>query len=336
MSPSAQRWDDPNLGAMVYPMTSTTLERLAEDYRALRDAAAVVDLGTWTALEIVGSETRAFLQGTGTQDFELLKTPGTAARTLFLNEKGRPVAHAWVAFAPAPENAGSKGAHPDTAWILSDPGAATSLGPHLDRLRIMEDVEFRGPDQMPTLLGVAGPERDPLAHAIASKIAGSALVRAEPLSFVLLPAEVDSAQIPPAVDPRAFEAWRIRVGIPYQGIDFDVDRIATELSLPEAISMTKGCYVGQEVVARTANRGKVRRERIGFRFTWNGEPIPRGTKLRTGGLECGHVTSTAWEPGSSDGLGMGYLAPDSMELKLDILAIQGEKTTRLSLHSWPL
>src|SRR5262245_45275115 len=157
-------------------MTSTTIEQLAEEYRALRDAAAVVNLESWTALEVVGSETRAFLQGTATQDFDSVKAPGVATRTLFLNEKGRPVAHAWVAFAPAPENAGSKGAHPDTAWILSDPGTATSLRPHLERLRIMEDVEFREPDLMPTLLGVAGPERDPLAHAIASKITGSALV----------------------------------------------------------------------------------------------------------------------------------------------------------------
>src|SRR5258705_2647321 len=136
-------------------MSTTTRERLAEEYRALRDAAAVVDLEGWTELEIVGSETRAFLQGTATQDFEKPAAPGTAVRTLFLNEKGRPVAHAWVAFAPAPENAGPKGAHPDTAWILSDPGAGTGLRPHLERFRVMEAVEFRGPDEMPRLLGVA-------------------------------------------------------------------------------------------------------------------------------------------------------------------------------------
>jgi len=308
---------------MTNPATSS-VERLAEDYRALRDAAAVVDLRAWTVLELTGPETRDFLQGTGTQDFG---ASDVASRTLFLTEKGRPVAHAWVAFS-SPES--------KSAWILADPAARSGLRPHLERFRIMEDVEFRGPDEMPLLYGVAGPERDPLAQAIASKAPGALAICGEPLSFILLPREADQAAAPPAVDPRAFEAWRIRVGLPLQGIDFDLDRIATELSMPEAISMSKGCYVGQEVVARTAHRGKLRRQRVGFRFPWGGDPIPKGTELRSGGQEAGTVTSTAWEPGTSDGVGMGYLTPDSLTMKLDVLAVQGEKTTLLSLHSWPL
>ena len=308
---------------MTNPATSS-VERLAEEYRALRDAAAVVDLTGWTVLELTGPETRDFLQGTATQDFG---APGIASRTLFLTEKGRPVAHAWVAFG-SPES--------NSAWILADPGARSGLRPHLERFRIMEGVEFRGPDEMPLLYGVAGPERDPLAQAIASKAIGALAIRGEPLSFVLLPPGAAPAAVPPAVDPRAFEAWRIRAGVPLQGIDFDLDRIATELSVPEAISMSKGCYVGQEVVARTANRGKLRRQRAGFRFPWGGDPIPKGTEIRSGGLDAGHVTSTAWEPGSAEGLGMGYFTPESLTMKLDLLAVQGEKTTLLSLHSWPL
>jgi folate-binding protein YgfZ len=315
---------------MTRPTTSS-VERLAEEYRALRDAAAVVDLSHWTVLELTGPETRGFLQGTATQDFEKAPSVGVAARTLFLTEKGRPVAHAWVTFgAPA------DGADPRTAWILADEGALQALKSHLERLRVMEDVEFRGPDGTPGLRGVAGPERDPLAQAIASRVPGTTAIHAEPLSFVLIPPGASPLALPQAVDPRVFEAWRIAAGLPIHGIDFDQDRIATELSVPEAISMTKGCYVGQEVVARTSHRGKLRRQRVGFRFTWGGEPIPKGAELRSGGLEAGHVTSTAWEPGTGQGLGMGYLTPDSLAMKLDILAIQGEKSTLLSLHSWPL
>ncbi len=100
--------------------------------------------------------------------------------------------------------------------------------------------------------------------------------------------------------------------------------------------MTKGCYVGQEVVARTAHRGKLRRQRVGFRFPWSGEPLPRGAELRSGGLEAGKVTSSAWEPGTDQGIGMGYLTPDALSVGLDVLAVQGEKNTLLRLHSWPL
>jgi folate-binding protein YgfZ len=310
---------------MTRPTTSS-VERLAEEYRALRDAAAVVDLDRWTVLRVTGSEAREFLQGTATQDFETPPQPGTAPRTLFLTEKGRPVAHAWVAFTQ----------DSNVATILTDEASRAALRPHLERFRIMEDVEFHGPDGMPRLFGVVGPERDPLAQAIASKTEGAVAIRSEPLSFVLIPPESQPSTLPPTVDPLAFEAWRIRAGLPLQGIDLDLDRIATELALPEAISMTKGCYVGQEVVARTAHRGKLRRQRIGFRFPWTGELIPKGTELRSGGQEVGHVTSTAWEPGTGEGLGMGYIAPEALGLELDLLAIQGEKSTHLSPHSWPL
>jgi folate-binding protein YgfZ len=308
---------------MTRPATSS-VERLAEEYRALREAAAVVDLGHWTILTITGPEAAEFLQGTASQDFETPPQAGVAVRTLFLTEKGRPVAHAWVAFESS------------EATILADSGARSGLRPHLERFRIMEDVEFHGPDGMPHLFGVAGPERDPLAQAIASKIEGAKALHSEPLSFLLLPADAQQSGLPPCVDPLAFEAWRIAAGLPLQGIDLDLDRIATELSLPEAISLTKGCYVGQEVVARTSHRGKLRRQRIGFRFPWSDQPIPKGTELRSGGVDVGRVTSTTWEPGTRDGLGMGYIHPEFLSSDLDILAIQGEKTPHLSLHSWPL
>jgi len=314
---------------------SSTSDRLAEDYRALRDAAAVVDLEPWTVLEVLGEETRAFLQGIGTQEFDSSPAPSRATRTLFLTEKGRPVAHAWVAFQRQPDGP-ARPADPETAWLLSDPGTRETLRPHLERFRVMEDVEFRGPDEMPRLLGVAGPDRDPMAGAIASRMPGAVAIHGEPLSFVLAPPDADPGTFPPFVDAGAFEAWRIQAGLPYQGMDFDTDRIATELSLPEAISMTKGCYVGQEVVARTSHRGKLRRQRFGFRFAWGGNILPRDTELRSGGVECGAVTSTAWLPGTKEGVGMGYVTPEALTANLDILAIQGEKTTLLRLHSWPL
>ena len=314
---------------------ATSSQRLAEDYRALRESAAIADLRSWTVLELLGNETRAFLQGTGTQEFDPSPPPFRASRTLFLTEKGRPVAHAWVAFARQPDGP-SRPADPETAWVLSDRGARETLGPHLERLRVMEDVEFRGPDGTPRLLGAAGARRDILVGSIVSDLPGAIAIYGEPLSFVLIPEDADTGVLPPFADAGAFEAWRIQEGIPYQGIDFDSDRIATELSLPEAISMTKGCYVGQEVVARTSHRGKVRRERVGFRFPWGGDPIPAGTGLHSDAKECGTVTSTAWLPGTQEGVGMGYVTPETPASHPDVLAVQGEKTTLLRLHSWPL
>jgi len=137
-------------------------------------------------------------------------------------------------------------------------------------------------------------------------------------------------------DPASFEAWRLAIGIPRTGIDIDLDRIATELSFPGAISLTKGCYVGQEIVARTSNRGQVRRHRVGFRFDWDGRPIAARTELRAGGVAAGYVTSTAPEPGTDQGIGMGYLTAEALGSSAEVDAIEGSTTRRVRPSPWPL
>ena len=315
----------------------------AADYRALREDAAAVDLRGWALLRVRGADARSFLQGMASQDLSRLRA-GEAVRTLFLTEKGRPVALAWVAVSldrAVPDVAAaagaSQGGHPAEAiHVLADEGARGALRAHFERFHVMEDVEFVGPDGMPRLVGVAGPNRDRIVRDAGAVLHGATGIAAEPLSFLLLPADVPPISLPALVQPAAFEAWRLAVGLPRTGVDFDAERIATELSLPEAISFTKGCYVGQEVVARTATRGHVRRHRVGFRFTWDGSPLPRGTELRAGGVSAGFVTSSAPEPGTGDGLGMGYLSPEAQEAVVEVLAAQGPKSTHLRLGAWPL
>jgi folate-binding protein YgfZ len=119
-------------------------------------------------------------------------------------------------------------------------------------------------------------------------------------------------------------------------VDFDADRIATELSLPGAISLTKGCYVGQEVVARTSNRGQVRRQRVGFRFEWGGESLPSRTEILSAGSPAGFVTSAAREPGSADGLAMGFLSTDALSGSAPIHITQGGQIVPIRVAAWPL
>jgi folate-binding protein YgfZ len=312
---------------------ASTAERTLRDYRALREAAAILDLEDWTALRIEGADTAAFLNGTASQ--EILPTArGPARETLFLTEKGRPVALAWVALEP----------HGRPAWIFADPGAAPSLRQHLERLRVMEEVEISDAAAGGRrLMGAAGPARAELASSYAARERGVEIFAADPITFILLEAgdrgssARDPSKLPvESASSAAFEAWRIAAGLPRAGIDFSSERIATELSRPTAISLTKGCYVGQEVVARTSGRGQVRRERVGFRFRWQGAPIAPRSELRAGGIPSGYVTSSIAEPGSSDGLGMGYLSSEALRQQVSILAIEGERTTHIQVAPWPL
>jgi len=297
-------------------------------YRALRETAGAVDLSAWTLLRLRGADTRAFLQGLASQDLESAR-PGEAQPSFFLNEKGRPVALAWVEIGE-----GGSG-----AIVIADEGARSALRAHFERFRIMEDVEIDGPDGMPALIGFAGPNRGLLLREAAETTPGATSIEAEPLSFLLQPSEPSSTNPRSPTrfaDPASFEAWRLAIGIPRTGVDIDLDRIATELSFPAAISLTKGCYVGQEIVARTSNRGQVRGHRIGFRFDWDGGPIPARTELRAGGVAAGYVTSTAPEPGTDQGIGMGYLTADALQQSLEVLAVEGPKARRVRPALWPL
>lgn len=301
----------------------------ADDYRLLQDGAALLPPEAWRALRLTGADTREFLQGTASQDLAATG-PDRAEETLFLSEKGRPVALGWVAI-----DASGAG-----AWVVADRGSAESLRAHLERFRIMEDVEFEGVDAAPRVAVVAGPKRDALLATLAARLPGSSSIAAEPVSFLVLPAGAS----PPSdggVSAEAADAWRIAAGLPLGGVDFDLERIATELDLPAAISMTKGCYVGQEVVARTSNRGQVRRRRVGFRFGWPGSaPLPaRSTPILFDGAPAGFLTSAALEPGTGEGLGMGYVATERLEAGSPLfVAIPevGATTIPIRVLPWPL
>ncbi len=311
-------------------MGGRTTTEAGQAYLAMREGACAVDLSNWPVLRLRGADTLAFLQGLATQDLEVVRS-GYMPPTFFLNEKGRPVALAWV------------GTDPDgtSAWVVADGGARSALRSHFERFRIMEEVEFDGPEGMPRVIGFAGPDRASLLRDAAALLPNSTWIESAPLSF-LLPAPDSAVSHLPAmvrsqgVEGSAFEAWRLAVGLPRTGIDFDLERIATELSYPEAISTTKGCYVGQEVVSRTSNRGQVRRHRVGFRFDWTGSAIPARTELRAGGVPAGYVTSTAPEPESGQGLGMGYLSVEALQTPVELLAVEGLKTTHLRVGPWPL
>ena len=292
--------------------------------------AFLLDFRDWAVVRITGPDALEFLQGTGTQDVAALSADA-ALPTLFLSEKGRPVSLAWAVL----DHEG-KGVS-----LFAEPGGRAALVPHLNGLRVMEEVEIAGPHGMPRLYGVGGRDRDEVAREWGRAFKGGEVIAADPVTFLLLPPGAERPGGVPellasAVPPEGVEAWRIAVGIPCGGVDYDKDRIATELSLQDAISLTKGCYVGQEVVARTTHRGAVRRRRIGFRYPAQAGVLPRGTELRSGGGSSGFVTSSALEPGTGRGLGMGYLSTEAAEGPGEVVAIHESKTTHIEVAPWPL
>jgi folate-binding protein YgfZ len=96
------------------------------------------------------------------------------------------------------------------------------------------------------------------------------------------------------VDEAAAEILRVERGRPRWGAELDEGVIPQEAGLNErAVSFTKGCYVGQETVARLHYRGKPNRHLRGLRLA---EPVPSGTPLRLGEREVGHVATSVVSP----------------------------------------
>ena len=105
----------------------------------------------------------------------------------------------------------------------------------------------------------------------------------------------------------AFHALRLEAGVPWYPADFNEAMIPHEAVLEEThISFTKGCYTGQEIVERVRSRGQVNRKRVSLRFSTTAPP-PAATKLRAGGSEVGFVTSAAFSPVAGAAIGMGYV-----------------------------
>ena len=118
---------------------------------------------------------------------------------------------------------------------------------------------------------------------------------------------------------QALEARRVEVGVPRIGVDMDGSTLAIELPVEDLISVTKGCYLGQEVVARGTARGQVQRRLVGVHFE-GGAPA-RGAALRHAGKEIGRVTSVARARGGNGLIGLALVrrehwAPGS-ELETD-------------------
>ena len=106
------------------------------------------------------------------------------------------------------------------------------------------------------------------------------------------------------VNPDVFEILRLEAGIARFGRDMDETNVVTETNLDDAVSYTKGCYVGQEIIVRIKHRGHVAKKLTGLRSATKIEP---GTVIKSDGKEIGKVTSTAFSPKLEATIGLCYV-----------------------------
>ncbi|HET6439852.1 MAG TPA: folate-binding protein [Anaeromyxobacter sp.] len=269
----------------------------AEVLRAAREAAAVGPLLAPAVLRFAGGDARSFLHRMSTQD--LLKlAPGESAYAAFLNAKGHLLGEGDVL------------AGDGEALLLVAPAAAAAVREHLERYVVADDVTVEeGPAlRVLPLLGPTAPrrlgDRGQGALRVANRRRGAPC-----LDLGLAPAAGDELRAAllaegwPGLSDEDLEGLRIVGGVPRFGAELDGSRLPMEAGLTrDAISFTKGCYIGQEVVVRATVRGHLNRGLVQVALPPEAGP---GTPLLADGIEVGRVTSAAATPQGR--VGLAYL-----------------------------
>ena len=279
---------------------AATTETRDPAYRALTERAGVLDRSELGKLALTGGQAAEMLNGQVSNDVEALAA-GTGCYAALLTNKGKMLGDLRVL------NAG------DELVLLTERAALQALFDQLRRGAIGWDAELHKRTLQHGLLSVIGPHARGVAgasdlpateHANRHAELGGApvLLVATDLGVDVLCAADDTARVHDAllhaggvaVDEAAAEVVRVESGRPRYGSDLDDTTIPQEAGLNDrAVSFTKGCYVGQETVARLHWRGKPNRHLRGLRLS---APAVTGTPLRLGDREVGRLGTVVLSP----------------------------------------
>jgi folate-binding protein YgfZ len=301
-------------------------------YHAARAALARVDRSDRAWLVVSGNDRRSYLQGLLTNDIEALGA-GRGCYAAYLTPQGRMIADLWV------YELG------DVILLSMIRDVKATVLARLDQFVFTEDVQLGDVSETFAAVAIVGPRA---ADAVAAATGiSTTTVAALPehgnlrTEFHTKPAiilrttdtgldgfdlVVDAAQRDEVIDlfrasgavdldAATAEALRIEAGIPKFHRDMDEETIPLEAGIEgRAISQTKGCYVGQEVIVRVLHRGhgRVARRLVGLAVEGDSAPAA-GSAVQIDGKQIGSITSAAYSPALHRPIALGYVQRDHVE-----------------------
>ena len=304
-----------------------------EQYRALHETSAIVAWPARGRIRLTGADRRTYLQGILTNDIAALQ-PGTGCYAAMLTPQGRMIADMRVLELGA------------EILIDLDADLASSIAERLAQFVFTEDVTVTdvtgtlgqigvyGPGAAASLEHAGGPRAQALDDmslfaSVAASFGGhpATIVRSDDAGvpgfdvFVAADALDDLRRLLSAagavqVDADAVEVTRIESGRPRFHVDMDEETIPLEAGIEDrAISLTKGCYVGQEIIIRVLHRGhgRVAKRLVGLLFDPAARVPEHGAAIVSGDREIGRITSAAQSPALGRPIALGYVHRDSVE-----------------------
>lgn len=264
------------------------------EHRAIRDDVAVVN-GGHDVVWVEGPGAAGFLQGILSQDVEGMAT-GDVKRSFLLAPQGKLEALLWL-FKDA-----------ERVGVVVDSGLGAFVSDRLNHYRIRVKAEVRAEDR--PVWSLWGPRSRQVADVGEHWSDREGVVRVplptRDVDRVLVIGELAVSGVPQAGE-LAMTAARVESGEPVMGRDVDESTIPQETGLvPDAVSFTKGCYLGQELVARIDSRGRVNRHLRGLAVTRNVLP-PEGAQVWLGDRDAGRITSVCESVFVGAPIGLGLL-----------------------------
>ena len=311
-------------------------------YSAVRDGAAgLLDLSARGRILVSGSEAEMFLNGLITNDVKSLAV-NSWMLAAFANVQGRLLAAVRVM-------------HREDGFLFDTESVTReTVLKLLERFTLAGDFKIADFTESTAVLSVQGTKAADIVGSVFGDAAASierqklanlefgnhrvTLIRAthtaedgfdlfvERHSAVTLRDALTKAGATPVIDDTV-ETLRIEAGIGSYGIDMDETNVVTETNLDDAISFTKGCYVGQEIVIRIKHRGHVARKLTGIILA-GPKPAPRNSKIVSADdREIGRVTSSTFSPKLDHAIALGYVKYDYLApgMKVKIIGPEVER-----------
>lgn len=320
------------------------------EYSAVREGGAgLVDLSSRGRILVSGSEAALFLNGLITNDIKTLALNSwmTAA---FANVQGRLLAAVRIA-------------HREDGFLIdTDHATRETIITLLDKFTMAGDFRLQDLTDETAMLSVQGSS----APEILSRVFGEEAARVKRQKtanvrfddatvnvvrathtaedgFDLFVDAQNSSKLGDAltasgavpISNATFEALRIEAGVPLYGIDMDENNVVTETNLDDAVSFTKGCYLGQEIIIRIKHRGHVAKKLTGLVLT-DSTTVPRNSKIISSeGKEIGRVTSSTFSPRLGHAIALGYLKYDYLAAGTEVKVAAPESETSATVADLP-
>jgi folate-binding protein YgfZ len=312
---------------------------IAAYYQAAMESAALAEKDWFGIVKLSGPDRVSWLQGMVTNDVEKL-IPGTGCYAAHLTPQGKIVAHMHIL------------ADEDALWLSLERAAIPNLLAAFDKLLIMEDVQVVDMSNAYSVLAVSGPKSinvieawitEPLnladqnAHReyedsriVVSNLGYEVWVPRGKADKVLRFLAHSGAT---AIDHGTWDVLRTELGIPVYGIDIDETTTMPELG-DAGISYDKGCYIGQEVVAKIKYIGHVNRRFAGLMFT--GTELPQlKSAIQKGGREVGYVTTALLSPSLNKPIALGFVNRVAYAAGTEVEVASGDKLLQASIVELP-